>query len=96
MLKSTETRDTLTRAALAKFAYARGLTLSHAEALANGEPVKLRSFGTFKIRAKRERPGRNPRTGDDALISPRTFATFKASQVLITRMNADATYQLDD
>jgi integration host factor subunit alpha len=96
MPESTETRGALTRIALAKFAYAHCSTLSHSEALANGEPVKLRSFGTFKIRAKRERPGRNPRTGDDALISPRKVVTFKASPVLITRMNTDAAYQRDD
>jgi integration host factor subunit alpha len=110
MPKSTETRGTLTRATLAKVAYARCSTLSRAEAqeilevileevrqaLSNGESVKLRSFGTFKIRAKRERPGRNPRTGDHALISPRKVVTFKASPILITRMNTDAAYQLDD
>jgi integration host factor subunit alpha len=59
------------------------------EALARGEPVKLRSFGTFKVRSKRERVGRNPKTGQEAPIAPRKVLTFKASPLLVARMNGE-------
>ncbi len=44
-----------------------------------GEEVKLTSFGTFKIRNKKERVGRNPKTGVEAKISSRKVVTFKPS-----------------
>ena len=53
-----------------------------AERLAAGEAVKLSGFGTFSVRDKRARMGRNPRTGEAAPISPRRVVTFRASAVL--------------
>ncbi len=50
--------------------------------LANGEPVNLSGFGNFVIRAKSARPGRNPKTGENATISARTVTTFKAGPKL--------------
>jgi integration host factor subunit alpha len=60
------------------------------DALARGEPVKLRSFGLFTVRAKRERIGRNPRTGVEVPITPRRVLTFKPSPVLCAAVNAPA------
>lgn len=57
------------------------------DALVRGEPVKLRSFGLFSVRAKRERIGRNPRTGIAAPIKPRRVLTFRASPVLVASIN---------
>ena len=51
------------------------------------EPVKLRAFGAFSVRSKRERVGRNPRTGVEAKITARRVLTFKASPRLIARVN---------
>ena len=48
------------------------------KALAVGEDVKITSFGTFRIIHKKERPGRNPRTGEDAKISSRQVISFGA------------------
>ncbi len=59
-----------------------------AQALERGEEVALRSFGKFKIRAKRERIGRNPSTGVEAIITARRVLTFKASAELIAKINA--------
>ncbi len=56
-------------------------------ALLHGDPVKLRAFGAFNIRAKRERVGRNPRNGVEAKINARKVLTFKASPTLIARVN---------
>ena len=47
-----------------------------------GEEVKLTSFGTFKIREKKERIGRNPKTGVEAKISSRKVVTFKPSNFI--------------
>ncbi len=58
-----------------------------AEALVRGESVKLRSFGLFAVRAKRERVGRNPRTGIEVPIKPRRVLTFKPSPVLLGQVN---------
>ena len=60
-----------------------------ADALSRGEAVKLRSFGSFSVRSKRERIGRNPRTGVEVPITPRRVLTFKASPVLTARVNGD-------
>jgi integration host factor subunit alpha len=60
-----------------------------AAALARGEAVKLRSFGSFTVRSKRERVGRNPRTGVEVPIKPRRVLTFKASPVLTGRVNGE-------
>ena len=48
--------------------------------LAEGETVKIAGFGTFTVRKKTERIGRNPRTKEEVPIPPRTVVTFKASQ----------------
>jgi integration host factor subunit alpha len=57
------------------------------EAFVRGESVRLRSFGTFNIRSKRERIGRNPKTGIEVPIRPRRVVTFKASPVFVARAN---------
>ncbi len=51
------------------------------------EAVKLRAFGAFSVRSKRERVGRNPRTGVEAKITARRVLTFKASPTLVSRVN---------
>lgn len=61
-----------------------------ATSLTQGEPVKLRSFGLFNVRAKRERIGRNPRTGAEVPITPRRVLTFKPSPVLLEEVNRRA------
>ena len=57
------------------------------EALIRGEAVKLRSFGLFTVREKRERIGRNPRTGVEVPIKRRRVLTFKPSPVLLDQVN---------
>ena len=57
------------------------------DALARGESVKISSFGSFSVREKGERWGRNPKTGEPARIDPRRVLVFRASHVLKDRMN---------
>ena len=57
------------------------------DAILRGENVKLSSFGTFLQRSKRERIGRNPKTGVEATISPRKVLVFKASHIMRERIN---------
>jgi len=52
------------------------------EMLSKGEDVKLSSFGNFVIRKKSQRPGRNPKTGEEVIISARKVVTFKAGPKL--------------
>ena len=56
--------------------------------LSNGNDVKLSSFGTFSLRQKKERSGRNPKTGVEAIISPRKVISFKPSQTMRKTINA--------
>ena len=58
-----------------------------AEALTRNESVKISAFGSFVVRSKRERLGRNPKTGVDAPIIARRVVVFKASRVLGLRLN---------
>jgi integration host factor subunit alpha len=55
--------------------------------LEKGETVKLSSFGSFTVRKKKQRIGRNPKTGAEATISPRRIVVFKASAILKQRIN---------
>ena len=56
--------------------------------LAKGNDVKLSSFGTFSLRDKKERSGRNPKTGVNAVITPRRVISFKPSQTMRKQINA--------
>lgn len=56
-------------------------------ALMQGEKVDLRGFGNFQVRAKKERQGRNPRTGETTTIAARKVAVFKPSKELAGRLN---------
>ena len=58
-----------------------------ASTLAKGDSVKLSSLGTFSVRDKAERIGRNPKTGEEVLILPRRVLVFRASHVLKDRIN---------
>ena len=91
--------STLTRADLAE-AINRKMGLSRAESLdlvesvlahmcqgmSNGENVKISGFGSFILRDKKERVGRNPKTGVEVPITPRRVVTFRASQLLKERI----------
>jgi integration host factor subunit alpha len=56
-------------------------------ALAKGIPVKLSSFGSFSVRSKAQRIGRNPKTGEEVPITPRRVLVFRPSQLLKKRIN---------
>lgn len=58
------------------------------EALVSGKDVKLSSFGTFSLRDKKARVGRNPKTGVEAEISSRRVISFKPSQTMRKIINA--------
>ncbi|MEO8420740.1 MAG: integration host factor subunit alpha [Hyphomicrobium sp.] len=55
--------------------------------LARGDSVKLSSFGSFGIRQKGERMGRNPKTGDEVPITPRRVLVFRPSNIMKERIN---------
>ena len=91
---------TVTRADLSEAVYQKlGLSRSESSALvekvldeicsglARGEMVKLSSFGTFLVRSKGQRIGRNPKTGVEVPIEPRRVMVFKPSNVLKSRIN---------
>lgn len=91
---------TITRADLAESVYEQvGLSRNESadlveavldeisKTLIEGEAVKLSSFGSFSIREKGERVGRNPKTGIEVPIKPRKVLVFRASHVLKNRIN---------
>ena len=93
---------TLTRADLAdtinrKLGFSRAESLGLVEAIlrhmcqamSKGENVKISGFGTFVLRDKKERLGRNPKTGVEVPITPRRVMTFRASQLLKERVAKD-------
>jgi len=95
---------TVTRADLAEAVY-REIGLSRSEsselvesvidhissALLRGEQVKLAGFGTFSLRDKKERMGRNPKTGKEVPITSRRVLVFKPSQILRERVDSALT-----
>ena len=60
------------------------------DALTKGEKVKISSFGTFSVREKKGRVGRNPKTGEEAPIDPRRVLVFRPSHVLKNQINENA------
>ncbi len=92
--------NTLTRAELAELIYSE-IGISKTEAseivdqffeeiiidLMEGNSVKLTSFGTFSVRHKKERIGRNPKTKEEAVIDPRRVVSFRASRELKRRVD---------
>ncbi len=93
--RSTVTRSDLAEAIFRRIGLSR-LESAHlvealieevSDAILRGENVKLSSFGTFMQRSKRERIGRNPKTGVEATISPRKVLIFKASHIMRDRIN---------
>ncbi len=92
--------QTVTRADLCEAVYQKiGLSRTEAsklvetvldeicDAVARGENVKLSSFGSFVVRDKGERIGRNPKTGVEVPIEPRRVMVFKPSNVMKARIN---------
>ena len=92
--------DTITRAQLSEAVYEEvGLSRNESadlveavleemvSALSDGETVKISSFGSFSIRQKSQRMGRNPKTGEEVPILPRKVIIFKPSHVLKNRIN---------
>ena len=65
------------------------------KALVGGEVVKLSSFGSFSVREKGQRIGRNPKTGEEVPILPRRVLVFRASHVLKNRINERLSGQRD-
>lgn len=65
------------------------------DALEKGETVKISSFGTFSVRQKGQRIGRNPKTGEEVPIHPRRVLVFRPSQVLKSRINGQQVEPLD-
>lgn len=62
-------------------------------ALERGEQVKLSGFGNFDLREKKERPGRNPKTGEEIPITARRVVTFRPGQKLKSRVESYAGHQ---
>jgi integration host factor subunit alpha len=85
----------MTKADIARIVYERHGGISNREAarlveaifdsikskLGHGEKVQITGFGTFLVRRKRERRGRNPQTGEEMLIKPRTSVVFRPSKL---------------
>jgi integration host factor subunit alpha len=97
------TGSTVTRAQLAEAVYEQvGLSRNESAqlvesvleivttALEAGQPVKISSFGTFAVRQKGRRIGRNPKTGVEVPILPRKVLVFRPSQVLKARVNGQS------
>jgi len=100
---------TVTRAELAEAVYRRvGLSRHEsaelvetvlqeiADTVSRGENIKLSSFGSFIVRSKGERIGRNPKTGVEVPITPRRVMVFKPSNILRARINHEAEPTVED
>jgi len=101
--------NTITRAQLAEAIYAQvGLSRNESAelledvlervsaALESGRAVKISAFGTFTVRQKGLRVGRNPKTGVEVPIMPRRVLSFRPSQVLKARLNGEAVPTTDE
>jgi integration host factor subunit alpha len=96
MARSTLTRSDLSEAVHREIGLSRNESSQMVEtilerisdALISGDPVKISSFGTFAVRDKGARMGRNPKTGEEVPIDPRRVLVFRPSHILKDRVNA--------
>ena len=101
--------NTVTRAQLAERIYTQvglsrnesadlleGVLARVCSALQSGESVKISGFGTFSVRQKGRRVGRNPKTGVEVPILPRRVLVFRPSQVLKAQVNGQVAPEGDD
>ncbi len=95
-MDKTTTRSTLSEAVFKNVGLSRNESATLVESVFNeilkslicGDDVKISSFGTFVVRQKKERIGRNPKTGEEVPITARSVVTFRASNVLKARVNS--------
>ncbi len=95
-MSSTLTRADLTEAIYEEVGLSRNESADLVESvleevascLVNGENVKVSSFGSFLVRQKNGRMGRNPKTGEEVPIEPRKVLVFRPSQVMKDRINS--------
>ena len=91
----TTTRSTLSEAVFKNVGLSRNESATLVDSVFNeilkslieGDDVKISSFGTFIVRNKKERIGRNPKTGEEVPITARSVVTFRASNVLKSKVN---------
>ena len=96
MAGSTVTRAQLSEAVYQEVGLSRnesadlvgGVLNEISDTLVRGESVKISSFGSFSVRQKGERKGRNPKTGEEVPIKPRRVLVFRASNVLKQKINS--------
>ena len=95
-MDKTTTRSTLSEAVFKNVGLSRNESATLVDSvfsqilssLINGDDVKISSFGTFIVRQKKERIGRNPKTGEEVPITARSVVTFRASNVLKSKVNS--------
>ena len=95
-MDKTTTRSTLSEAVFKNVGLSRNESATLVDSvfgeilksLINGDDVKISSFGTFIVRQKKERIGRNPKTGQEVPITARSVVTFRASNVLKSKVNS--------
>ena len=94
-MDKTTTRSTLSEAVFKNVGLSRNESANLVDSvfseiltsLIKGDDVKISSFGTFIVRNKKERIGRNPKTGEEVPITARSVVTFRASNVLKSKVN---------
>ena len=94
-MDKTTTRSTLSEAVFKNVGLSRNESAALVDSvfgeilksLIQGDDVKISSFGTFVVRQKKERIGRNPKTGQEVPITARSVVTFRASNVLKSKVN---------
>ena len=94
-MDKTTTRSTLSEAVFKNVGLSRNESANLVDSvfseiltsLIKGHDVKISSFGTFIVREKKERIGRNPKTGEEVPITARSVVTFRASNVLKSKVN---------
>ncbi len=95
-MEKTTTRSTLSEAVFKNVGLSRNESSTLVDSvfgeilksLIQGDDVKISSFGTFVVRQKKERVGRNPKTGQEVPITARSVVTFRASNVLKSKVNS--------
>ncbi len=103
-MEKTTTRSTLSEAVFKNVGLSRNESATLVDSvfgeilksLIQGDDVKISSFGTFVVRQKKERVGRNPKTGQEVPITARSVVTFRASNVLKSKVNSRNKFKTEE